>query len=61
MKKSFLKSGIEEMLIEDNWRLSRKFMHEIEEELDCKGKLPVNLLLASSNLRDKWIEYSEMN
>ena len=56
-----IQDAITEMIIEDNWRLSRKFMQEIEHEFENKGKIPINVLLASTNLQKKWIEYANSN
>ena len=50
-----------EWVIEEGWQLSRKFMQEIEREVGCYGKLPVNLLLASQNLVIKWLEFARRN
>jgi hypothetical protein len=45
--------------IEKGWEISRQFMKEIEEEL---GKeLPLNLLLVSSELAKKWIDWASKN
>jgi hypothetical protein len=59
MKK--VSDGISEMVIEEGWRISRKLMKEIEDELECKGELPIDMLLASTNLQIKWIGYSRCN
>ena len=50
-----------EWMMEECWRLSCKFMHEIEYELQCQGKFPINLLLASQNLVAKWLEFAGRN
>lgn len=52
---------IAEIIIEDSWRLSRKFMLEIEHELEIKGQLPINMLLASASLQRKWSDYTRCN
>ena len=56
-----IQNAIAELIIEDAWRLSRKFMREIEHELECEGNLPITILLASVNLQSKWEQYSRLN
>jgi len=53
--------ALTEYVIEEGWQLSRRFMREIEHELNCEGQLPVNILLASQNLAVKWIEFGRNN
>lgn len=53
--------ALNEIILEDSWRISRKLMQEIERELECEGKLPVNILLASQNLVIKWNEFTRLN
>jgi len=52
---------ITDYVIEEGWALSRRFMLEIERELECKGKLPVDILLASTNLAIKWLNFALRN
>lgn len=48
-----------EWMLEEGWQLSRRFMREIETEID--GYVPIELLLVSENLRRKWAEFSQRN
>lgn len=61
IKMNKIQDAITELIIEDAWRLSRRFMREIELEFECQGKLPLPLLLVSTNLQSKWIEYTKLN
>jgi hypothetical protein len=45
--------------IEKGWEISRQFMKEIEEEL--KAEFPPNLLLISSELKKKFIDWASKN
>ena len=56
-----IENALTEWVIEEGWQLSRKFMQEIEREFDCQGKYPVNILMASTNLVIKWLEFARRN
>ncbi len=49
-----------EWVLEEGWRISRRFMQEIEYELNCE-RVPVQLLLVSQNLVNKWIQFARRN
>lgn len=50
-----------EWILEKGWELSCKFMREIENELNLQGQLPVSILLASTNLIQKWLDFARKN
>ena len=52
---------LNEWVINEGWLISRKFMQEIEREMECQGKLPVNLMMVSGNLVVKWLEFERRN
>ena len=52
---------LNEWLINEAWLISRRFIREIEKELECQGKLPFNLLLVSGNLAIKWMDFARRN
>ena len=44
-----------EWVQEEGWQLARKYMMEIEAEVEAR--IPIPLLLQSSNLRKKWFDF----
>ncbi len=58
---SKVEESLVEWVVEEGWLISRKFMQEIEAELECQGKLPIDILLASENLVIKWIDFARRN
>ena len=50
-----------EYILEESWQLSRQFMKIIEFELDLEDKVPIDILMASKELRDKWIKFASKN
>ena len=50
-----------EWVLEEGWQLRRKFAREIEAEFDIQGKIPIELLLFSANLQQKWLEWVRQN
>lgn len=52
---------IDEILIEKQWELQRRFMQEVERELGIEGQCSVVTLMNSANVAWKWIEYARNN
>ena len=59
--KKHIIDSLTEWVIEEGWQISREFMLQIEHELECQGKIPINLLLASQNLAIKWLNFATRN
>jgi hypothetical protein len=54
-----LQNEIDEEIDEGSWRITRKFMQEIEREIG--RPLPVAIMLISRDLATKWGQYVRTN
>ena len=50
---------ISEMVLEESWQISRRFMREIEDE--AGQQIPVNIMLQSKELVMKWLRFVMAN
>ncbi len=56
-----IQEALDEILMEREWELQRRFMKEVERELGIEGRCSVVTLMNSANVAWKWIEYARLN
>ena len=52
---------LDEILIEDIWAIMRRFTHEVMDEFELEGKLPIQTVMFSANVLEKYMNWVTMN
>ena len=52
---------LEEELIELVWMKMRQFTHEVICEFDIEGRLPIDQVMFSLNVKHKWDDWARLN
>ncbi len=55
------KVDLNEELIEQSWQIMRRFTKEVMDEFELEGKLPIQTVMFSSNVLEKYMSWVTMN
>ncbi len=55
------KVDLNEELLEQSWQIMRRFTKEVMDEFELEGKLPIQTVMFSSNVLEKYMDWVTMN